>query len=239
MQCLLGKVRLGTSSVQWFGQVWLYNPTDCSMPGFSVHHHLPEFTQTHVCWVDDAIQSSHPVSSPSSPAFNHSQHQGLFKWVSSWGCLICLTAKWVPIAQLGSGSLLLSTHASSCTAWTSSQHGTWVPRVNIPREPGRSLMAFSFLTIPQKSLNMTSAISYFKKGAQTHSDSREEDLVSLGWWSSGEESVEDCVPGRHSLPLSLENVICQHTSEMDISPASKRVMNFLYGQKPMESLTGF
>ena len=48
-----------------------------------IHHQLPEFTQTHVHWVGDAIQPSHPLSSPSPPAFNQSQHQGLFKWVSS------------------------------------------------------------------------------------------------------------------------------------------------------------
>ena len=54
----------------------------CSMPGFPVPHQLPEFTQTHVHWVGDAIQPSHPLSS-SSPAFNLSQHQGLFKRVSS------------------------------------------------------------------------------------------------------------------------------------------------------------
>ena len=55
---------------------------DCSTPGLPVHHQLPEFTQTHVHWVDDAIQLSYPLLSP-SPAFNLSQHQGLFKWVSS------------------------------------------------------------------------------------------------------------------------------------------------------------
>ena len=55
---------------------------DCSMPGLLVHHQLPEFTQTHIHWVSDTIQPSHPLSSP-SPAFNLSQHQGLFKWVSS------------------------------------------------------------------------------------------------------------------------------------------------------------
>ena len=54
-----------------------------STPGLSVHHHLPESTQTHVHCVDDAIQPSHPLSSPSPPALNLSQHQGLFKWVSS------------------------------------------------------------------------------------------------------------------------------------------------------------
>ena len=52
------------------------------MPGFPVHHQLPELTQTHVHWVSDVIQPSHPLSSPSPPTFNLSQHQGLFKWVS-------------------------------------------------------------------------------------------------------------------------------------------------------------
>ena len=61
----------------------LRNPIDCSTPGLPVHHQLPEFTQTHVHWVGDAIQPSHPLSSPSPPAFNLSQHQGLFQWVSS------------------------------------------------------------------------------------------------------------------------------------------------------------
>ena len=56
---------------------------DQSMPGFPVHHQLPEFTQTHVHWVGDIVQPSHPLSFPSPPAFNLSQHQGLFKWVSS------------------------------------------------------------------------------------------------------------------------------------------------------------
>ena len=60
----------------------LCDPTDCSTPVFPVHHQRPEFTQTHVHWVSDAIQPSHPLSSPSPPAFNLSQHQGLFKWVS-------------------------------------------------------------------------------------------------------------------------------------------------------------
>ena len=56
---------------------------DCSMPGFPVHHQWLELTQTHVHWAGDAIQPSHPLSSPSPPALNLSQHQGLFKWVSS------------------------------------------------------------------------------------------------------------------------------------------------------------
>ena len=56
---------------------------DCSMPGFLVHHQLPELTQIHVHWVGDAIQPSHLLSAPSPPAFNLSQHEGLFQWVSS------------------------------------------------------------------------------------------------------------------------------------------------------------
>ena len=54
-----------------------------SIPGLPVHHQLPEFTQTHVHWVGDATPPSHPLLSPSPPAFNLSQHQGLFKWVIS------------------------------------------------------------------------------------------------------------------------------------------------------------
>ena len=61
----------------------LCDPMNRSMPGLPVHHQLPESTQSHVHWVGDAIQPSHPLSSPSPPALNLSQHQGLFKWVSS------------------------------------------------------------------------------------------------------------------------------------------------------------
>ena len=61
----------------------LCDPMNRSTPGLPVHHQLPESTQTHVHWVGDAIQPSHPLSSPSLPAFNLSQHQGLFQWVSS------------------------------------------------------------------------------------------------------------------------------------------------------------
>ena len=76
-----------TASVQ-FSSVAHSCPTLCdpmnhSTPGLPVHYQLPEFTQTHVHRVGDAIQPSHPLSSPSPPALNLSQHQGLFKWVSS------------------------------------------------------------------------------------------------------------------------------------------------------------
>ena len=66
-------------------QSWptLCDPMNRSTPGLPVHHQLPEFTQTYVHRVSDAIQPSHPLSSPSPPAHNPSQHQGLFQWVSS------------------------------------------------------------------------------------------------------------------------------------------------------------
>ena len=61
----------------------LCDPMNHSTPGLPVHHQLPDFTQTHIHQVGDAIQPSHPLSSPSPPAPNPSQHQGLFQWVNS------------------------------------------------------------------------------------------------------------------------------------------------------------
>ena len=65
----------------------LCNPMNLGMPGLPVHHQLTEFTQTHIHWVSDAIQPSHPLSSPFPPAPNPSQHQSHFQWVNSfaWG----------------------------------------------------------------------------------------------------------------------------------------------------------
>ena len=59
------------------------DPMNCSTPGLPVHHQLPEFTQIHAHRIGDAIHQSHPLSSPSPPAPNPSQHQGLFQWVNS------------------------------------------------------------------------------------------------------------------------------------------------------------
>ena len=69
---------------------------DHSTPGFPVHHQLPELAQTHVHWVGDAIQPSHPLSSPSPPALNLSQHQGLFHWVSS-SCQVARLLEFQPV----------------------------------------------------------------------------------------------------------------------------------------------
>ena len=80
----------------------LYDPMDCSTPGLPVHLQLPEFTQTHVHWVGDAIQPSHPLSSPSLPTFNLSQHQGLsnesvlcIRWIKYW----CFSFSISPFSQ--------------------------------------------------------------------------------------------------------------------------------------------
>ena len=96
--CHLGKINLNLYMRSWywknhssvqvssfpsFSRVRLCDPMDCNMTGLPVHHQLPQFTQTHVHQVGDAIQPSHPLSSPSPPAFHLSQHQGLFKWVNS------------------------------------------------------------------------------------------------------------------------------------------------------------
>ena len=72
------------SSAQSLSRVRLFaTPWTAARPGLPVHHQLPEFTQTHVRWVGDAIQPSHPLLSSSPPSFNLSQHQGLFQWDSS------------------------------------------------------------------------------------------------------------------------------------------------------------
>ena len=70
-------------TVQLLIRVRLCNPMDCITLGFPVHHQLPEPTQTHVHWVGNAIQPSHPLLSPSPPAFNLSQRHDLLQWVSS------------------------------------------------------------------------------------------------------------------------------------------------------------
>ena len=83
--CYIKYSTLTLLSVQFSHSVMsnLHNPMNHSTPGLPIHHQLPEFTQTHVHWVGDAIQPSHPLSSPSPPALNLSQHQGLSKWISS------------------------------------------------------------------------------------------------------------------------------------------------------------
>ena len=75
----------------------LFNTMDCSTPGLPVHHQIPEFTQTHAHWVGDAFQTYHPLSSPSSPAFNLSQHQGLYN-----ESVFCISVQSIGVSALAS-----------------------------------------------------------------------------------------------------------------------------------------
>ena len=110
----------------------LCTPVDCSQPGFPVLHYLPEFIQTLVHWVGDAIQPSHPLSPPSPPALNLSQHQGLFQWAGSLHQVAKVlqlqlqhqsfqhSGFWFPLGLTGLISLLskgLSRAFSNATIW--------------------------------------------------------------------------------------------------------------------------
>ena len=99
-------VQKGTGSFIWLirsvAQSWptLCRPMNRSTPGRPVHHQLPEFTHTHVHRVGDAIQPSHPLSSPSPPAPNPSQRQSLFQWVNSWHEVAkVLEFTWISLGQ--------------------------------------------------------------------------------------------------------------------------------------------
>ena len=87
MTCLYYYGIIQSSSVQFTSVAQScptpWDPVNCSTPGLPVHHQLPELIQTHVHWVSEAIQPDHPLSSPSPPAPNPSQHQSLFQWVNS------------------------------------------------------------------------------------------------------------------------------------------------------------
>ena len=78
-KCSYIAFRFSQSVSQFSHTVELFDPMDCSTPGFPIHHQCQEFAQGHVHQVGDVIQPSHPLSSLSPPAFNLSQHQGLFK----------------------------------------------------------------------------------------------------------------------------------------------------------------
>jgi len=108
------------SSVQLFTHIRLCDSMNRSMPGLPVHHQLPDSTQTHVHQVGDAIQPSHPLSSPSPPALNLSQHQGLFQWVSS-------------------------SHQVAKVLEFQLQHQSfqWIPRTDVRREQSHQVVMFT------------------------------------------------------------------------------------------------
>ena len=112
-------ISLSFSSVQ-FSSVTQSCPTLCdpmnrSTPGLPVHHHLPVFTQTHIHRVSGAIQPSHPLSSPSPPAPNPSQHQSLFQWVNSLH----------EVAKTGA-SALASFLPKKSQGWSPSEWNGWI-----------------------------------------------------------------------------------------------------------------
>ena len=86
------------------------DPMNRSMPGLPVHHQFPEFTQTHVHWVPNAIQLSHPLLSPSPPAFNLSQHQGL---LNEYSGLISFRIDWFDLLAVQETLKSLLQHHSS------------------------------------------------------------------------------------------------------------------------------
>ena len=113
----------------------LCDPMHCSTSAFPVHHHLSELTQTHAHWVSDAIQPSHPLSSPSPPAFNLSQPQGLFKmsqFFASGGQSIGVSAStsvlpmniqgWFPLGWTGWISLQFEGHSRVFSNTTVQKH---------------------------------------------------------------------------------------------------------------------
>ena len=125
------------SSVQSLSHVWLFcDSMSRSTPDLPVHYQLLECTQTHVHWVSDAIQPSHPRLSPSRPALNLSQHQGLFKWVSSSHQVAKVlefqlqhqSFQWTPRTNLLYDELV----GSPCSPRDSQESSLWGSFVNIP-----------------------------------------------------------------------------------------------------------
>ena len=116
-----------------------------STPGLPVHHQLPEFTQTHVHRVSDAIQPSHPLSSPSPPAFNLSQHQGLFQWVSFSHQV---TKVWNFSSSLGLPMNIQDWFPSGLTGWISLQSKGLSRVFSTPHFKSINALLLSFLYSP-------------------------------------------------------------------------------------------
>ena len=116
----------------------LHDPMDCSTPGFPVSHHLLEFSQVHVCWIRDSIQSFHPLLPSSLSAFSLSQHQGLFQWVrlftsdgqsirvSASGSVLPMSIQsWFPLRLNGLIFLLSKGLSRVFSSTTVQKHRTW------------------------------------------------------------------------------------------------------------------
>ena len=132
---------------------------DCSTPGLPFHHQLPELAHTHVHWVGDAIQPSHPLLSPSPPTFSLSQHQGVFQWVSSlhqvarvlefqlqhlsfqW-IFQWIFSPWVTIS-LFPMSVIIFTFISSLTPWAP----TWINRLRKTKSIFKIFLYYAYFKI--------------------------------------------------------------------------------------------
>ena len=148
----------------------LCDPVHCSTPGFPVLHHLLEFAQAHVHWVSDAIQSSHPLFSP-SPVFSLSQHQGLFQWV----CCLHQVAKILEL-QLQHESCQWTFRVNCRTLhilslWISLLFTIYIPGnmililvkcyVPLSRLPKNKLFKLVCAPLPLKSLNLSHFLNFF------------------------------------------------------------------------------
>ena len=143
------------SSVQSLSRVWLCNPVNRSTPDLPVHHQLLEFTQTHIHRVGDAIQPSHPLSAPSPPAPNPSQHQSLFqestlrmRWPKYWSFsfsiipskehpgLISFRMDWLDLLAVQGTLRTLSKNKTRSWLWLRS----WAPYCQIQTDSLRTLL---------------------------------------------------------------------------------------------------
>ena len=141
--CLYPNFFFSWEVVQLLSCVSLCDPMDYSSPGFPVLHHLLEFAQTHVHWVNDTIPPSHPLSPPSLPALNLCHHQGLYRWVGSshqvakcWSFSFSITpsssgliSSWINwfdhLAVQGTPRSLLQHHSSKASILLDAQPSLW------------------------------------------------------------------------------------------------------------------
>ena len=130
----------------------LCDPMDCSMPGFPVHHQLPELAQTHVHRVSDVIQPSCPLSSPSPPTFNLSQNQGPF-----YQCLTFIQFTWYN--QRASGNMMLLTESTACSDFLSIAQCLFLSKDTIQDTTAhllvRSALLGQFLSLPLLLMTLT------------------------------------------------------------------------------------
>ena len=143
-----------------------WDPMECSTPGLPVHHHFPELAQTHIHRVCDAIQPSHPPSSPSPSAFNLPQHQGLFQWIGSFPVSQCFTSGGQSIGASASASVLpmnIQDWSLGWTGWISLQSKGLSRVFSNNRVQSINSLALSFL-IDISPCNLDSSLCFIPSG---------------------------------------------------------------------------